>query len=257
METVIGIGWDVGGWHGTGNAVVVLRWTEGRVERIGAGCERLPRSVPTLADFVAHFCESAAAEAVVASDSVVVGIDAPLGLPTDFRSLVAGDVVGGADPEAPFLENRLAFRETDRAIARRFPSKAPLSASFDKLGNPATVAMVYANAWTRGAGPRVRREAASGGELPAVLEVYPALSKRLPTRASAARPSYAEHLSGLAPDTHLYDAAISAVLALGWACGDDVSLPRLSVTESDPGEGAIWFPTHTDWTLPPRAQVGR
>jgi hypothetical protein len=248
MEPIIGIGWDVGGWHGSGNAVVVLRWAGGRMERVGAGCERLPRSVPTLADF----------EAIVACRSVVVGIDAPLGLPTDYRALVSnGTFTGCPDPTAPFLENRLAFRETDRAIARRFPSKAPLSASFDKLGNPATVAMLYASAWTRGAGPRVGRESSSGGDVPVVLEVYPALSKDAPTRASAARPAYAGHLGGLAPDTHLYDAAISAILALGWACGDDVSLPRLSITESEPGEGAIWFPTHMDWTLPPRTRNGR
>lgn len=33
---MVAVGWDVGGWHGTGNAVVVLRWDGRRVERLGA-----------------------------------------------------------------------------------------------------------------------------------------------------------------------------------------------------------------------------
>lgn len=251
MTTVVGVGWDVGGWHGKGNAVVVVRWTGERVQCLGAGCERLPVGSPSLADFVAHFCRAVAATAVRTAVSVVVAIDAPLGFPTAFRELLTDPTATPQNPRGTFIDNRLAFRETDREIARRFPRKPPLSASFDKLGNPATVAMRHAYAWTRGAGPLVTRDATPAPGLPAVIEVYPALSKEASERKSAARARYRAHIDP-DPHPHLYDAAISAVLALGWAVGDDARLPRLAVTASEPGEGAIWYPAHSDWTLPPK-----
>ena len=46
------------------------------------------------------------------------------------------------------LDNPLAYRETDRHIYRTF-LKRPLSGSFDKLGNNATVAMVHTSARDR------------------------------------------------------------------------------------------------------------
>ena len=233
--------------------MVVLRWDGARVEHLGAGCARLPPRISTLPAFVAHFCGAAAADALSSAAAVVAGIDAPLGFPADFRALLLDPA---APPPAPHpggacLDNRLAFRETDREIARRFPTKPPLSVSLDKLSNPATVAVHHAYAWTGGAGPTVARTAPPAPGLPTVTEVYPALSKTAPQiRAEACAP-YRAYLRGLEPGTHLYDAALAAILALGWAAGDDARLPRLAVTGSAPGEGAIWFPAHADWALPP------
>jgi hypothetical protein len=252
MSAVVGIGWDVGGWHGRGNAVVALRWTGDRIEPLGDGCKALPDDVCSLDGFVNHFCGDAAASAVRSAAVVVVGIDAPLGFPTAFRELLA-DLAGARVPPRPtsgFLENPLAFRETDREIARRFPSKAPLSAAFDKLGNPATVAMHYARRWTAGSGPVVDRETPRARRVPVAIEVYPALSKREPRRAASAMSPYGPALGERSPDTHVYDAAIAAILALGWAVGDDAVLPRLAVTASERGEGAIWYPAHPEWRLP-------
>lgn len=252
MSSVIGIGWDVGGWHGKGNAVVALRWTGGRVESLGDGCKPLPADLCSLSEFVKHFCGDAAASALGSAALVVVGIDAPLGFPNAFRELLA-DPAGARvspNPTSAFLENPLAFRKTDREIAQRFPSKAPLSAAFDKLGNPATVAMLYARRWTEGSGPVVGRETQLAPREPVAIEVYPALSKQEPQRAAFARAAYRSALADRAPDTHVYDAAIAAILALGWAIGDDAVLPRLAVTASEPGEGAIWYPAHPDWCLP-------
>jgi hypothetical protein len=193
-----------------------------------------------------------ARDALRAGTRVVVGVDAPLGYPRAFRAFVADPSVPGepVDPTGPFLRNPLAFRVTDRAIAERFPRKAPLSASCDKLGNPATVAMRHAWVWTNGRGPRVDLSDRPDPDAPAVIEVYPALSKVEPRRAAEATVRYRPLLDGLVAGSHRYDAALSAVLALGWAVGDDVVLPRMGVTPSDPGEGAIWYPTHPDWSLP-------
>jgi len=252
MTEVVAVGWDVGGWHGTGNAVVVMRWDGARVQRLGEGCRVLPAGVPTLDAFVAAFCGAEAVAALRTAARVVVGIDAPLGYPLAFRAFVASPATAGVEvePFAAFLDNPLAFRATDRAIAARFPRKAPLSASFDKLGNPATVAMRHAWAWTAGRGPLARAEDRPTQGAPAVIEVYPALAKAEPRRAADAAPRYRPLLDGLPPGSHLYDAALAAVLALGWAAGDDERLPRMAVTESEPGEGAIWYPAHPEWRLP-------
>jgi hypothetical protein len=207
---------------------------------------------------VEAFCGTAASEALRAGTRVAVGVDAPLGYPRAFRAFLADPAAPGdpVDPAAPFLRNPLAFRVTDRAIAERFPRKAPLSASCDKLGNPATVAMRHAWVWTDGKGPRVDLDDRPGPGAPAVIEVYPALSKVEPRRASEAVVRYRPLLDGLVAGSHLYDAAISAILALGWAAGDDAVLPRMGVTPSGPGEGAIWYPTHPEWTLPGAPGLG-
>lgn len=249
---IVAVGWDVGGWHGTGNAVVVLGWDGTRVHRLGVGQGPLPAGGAGLGDFVEAFCGTGAHDALRARARVVVGVDAPLGYPRAFRAFVADPAASGVpvNPAAPFVDNPLAFRVTDRAIAERFPRKAPLSASFDKLGNPATVAMRHTWRWTNGRGPLVDLGDRPNPDTPAVIEVYPALSKVEPRRAAEATARYQPLLDGLMAGTDRYDAALSAILALGWAAGDDVLVPRMGVTPSAPGEGAIWYPTHAEWRLP-------
>jgi hypothetical protein len=65
-----------------------------------------------------------------------------LGFPVAFSELLAQRSTPSFDPSGPEIENPLAYRETDRQIYRTFRKK-PLSGSFDKLGNNATVAMVH------------------------------------------------------------------------------------------------------------------
>ncbi len=76
---IVAVGWDVGGWHGTGNAVVVLGWDGTRVHRLGVGQGPLLAGGAALGDFVEAFCGTGAREALRASTGVVVAVDAPLG----------------------------------------------------------------------------------------------------------------------------------------------------------------------------------
>ncbi|MCB9685805.1 MAG: DUF429 domain-containing protein [Alphaproteobacteria bacterium] len=248
--TNVAVGWDVGGWHGTGNAVAVLVLTDAGPKWLGAASGRLPSNLLDLRGFVRHFCGDEAAVAV-AAPGTVVGVDAPLGLPTTFRAFVAdaGTSISDARLCGAFLDNPLAFRKTDREIARRFPSKPPLSATFDKLGNPASVAVRHVHAWTGGRGPTVGRDVPTEG-VPSIIEVYPAFCKQLPRRAAPACVPYGSLLSDFVVGTDIYDAALAAILALGWRNGDDEVVPRLSVTDNEPGEGAIWYPSDPAWRLP-------
>lgn len=258
MNRVIGVGWDVGGWHGRNNAVAVLEWnhTTRKPELLGKGCKSLPPGVPSLSDFVEHFCkkeEKAAARSAMEDSeaTVVVAVDAPLGYPTAFRDFLTnpGKWSGAIDPSARFVLNQLGFRRTDQEIADIFPSKTPLSVSFDKLGNPASVAIRHTRHWANGAGPIVQKIKPTPRELPYIIEVYPALAKATTLRKAAACPAYSALMGDCSPGSHVYDAWLAAVLALGLAVGDDTSLPALEPTASKADEGAIWYPTSSAWRL--------
>lgn len=258
MNRVIGVGWDVGGWHGRNNAVVVLEWddTTRKPALLGKGCKNLPPGVLALPEFVEHFCKKEAKAAVRSAieDSeatVVVAVDAPLGYPTAFRDFVTnpGKWSGVIDPAARFVLNPLGFRQTDREIAALFPSKTPLSVSFDKLGNPASVAIRHTRHWAKGAGPIVQMTKPAPRELPHIIEVYPALAKATTSRQAAACSEYSGLMGDCSPGSHVYDAWLAAVLALGLAVGDDTFLPALKPTAFEADEGAIWYPTSSAWRL--------
>lgn len=86
------------------------------------------------------------------------------------------------------LDNPLAYRETDRHIYRTF-LKRPLSGSFDKLGNNATVAMVHTSRLATAGQLRVAPFDESQIGIPTAIEVYPALlkqKKRIGDRSAAA-----------------------------------------------------------------------
>jgi hypothetical protein len=92
-----------------------------------------------------------------AVERVVLAVDAPLGFPQEFvRSASAhiGSVrpmKGG--PSEPFINNRLAFRETDRFVFEMV-RKRPLSPSLDSLANNVTKARATLREATRTASGR-------------------------------------------------------------------------------------------------------
>jgi hypothetical protein len=213
-----------------------------------------------LPEFVEHFCGSTVGGVVEAAMSeaksiLIVAVDAPLGYPTAFREFVSNSSSRLAtwsdknNPSGRFIDNPLAFRLTDREIATLFPGKSPLSVSFDKLGNPASVAIRYTRHWANGESPIVQKNKPVARGLPHIIEVYPALAKTTASRKAPARPPYSAVMGECLPGSHLYDARLSAVIALGLALGDDVSLPTIEPTESQEGEGAIWYPSNLDWRL--------
>lgn len=134
------------------------------------------------------------------------------------------------------IDNPYAYRDCERWLHQQY-GKKPLSATFDRLGNNATLALSML--------PRLGDLLLVPRQQPhadrAVLEVYPALAKV----AGKASPARAEIVASLPPDvvagTDRYDAALCALMALQYAAGGAVvSLPDLVSAPSD-------FPLDEGW----------
>lgn len=141
---------------------------------------------------------------------IVLAIDAPLGFPVAFRDLLLRKPVSDMAPDSQ-IGNLLAHREAERWILKTFKKRA-LSASFDKLGNNATVAMYYAARWSEQATMAIvpfQQEQPDGH---VIIEVYPALVKK-PGGTECYSRFQCLLPDGLQPGTDEYDAAICAVLA--------------------------------------------
>lgn len=268
-KPVLGVGWDVGGWLGQKQAVAVVTWEN------DSGCARWLGSARCFSigswhrgdwqidDLVRLAWADAPADALVGFD-VNVAIDAPLGFPLGFMNLLAGGPTISFDPRRPEIENPLAYRETDRHIFDVF-GKKPLSASFDKLGNNATVAMVHTN--------RLRKQ----GRLcvlpfddklegvPTAIEVYPALLKTAKVAGMPAPAASTEAVrrllpAGAADGTDECDACICALMALASGLGGRFAgMPLMqsppTLTSEITREGWIYYPS-AEWA-PRRSTASR
>jgi hypothetical protein len=174
------------------------------------------------------------------------------------------------------LDSRIAYRDTDREVNRAYampagskaaqpkalPGPKPLSASFDRLGNNATVAMMHAAEWRRDWGFAVLPMHAPLPTGRDIIEVYPALLKRrgpegggkiLRAEASAALQNAGHLLAQVGSDAH--DAALCALMAVAFRAEGACGLPRLVGPQQVPGtdwrivcqEGWIYYPA-PDWT---------
>ncbi len=227
MPESIAVGWDVGGWRGSRQGVAVLAYDGLHRAWVGAPVaftiEALTRAGGGLLDLI-RIAWAQAPDDLLDRSRVVLAIDAPLGYPLAYQRLVSEREVGTFDL-GPEIENRFAYRDTERHIFATFGRK-PLSAPFDRLGNGATVAQAYALRWAAAHGiPIVPFSTDTGGH--AILEVYPALVKE--PRIGLCVPSMAPLLPPDAiPSTDTYDAAICAIHALAFARnGADTDLPAL------------------------------
>ena len=120
--------------------------------------------------------------------------------------------------------------------------KTPLSATFDKLGNPASVARWYVQQWTRtGARPHFKMMVSKAKPPPfSLIEVYPALAKVMPQKKSKACAGYKKIIKRVAQrNEDEKDAVLCAALALAYRRGDSKKLPRLDVATGGLKEGAI------------------
>jgi hypothetical protein len=158
---------------------------------------------------------------------VVLGIDAPLGFPIAFARLLCGGEAPGFRPDAPEIENPLAYRDCDRHIHYTL-GKKPLSASFDKLGNNATVAMHHARRLARLHGDHIVPFDSPDDGSHIFIEVYPALCKQ-PNEQGCYAP-IGHLLPGDAiPGSNSCDACICALTALAFIDGaGPTQLPRLN-----------------------------
>jgi hypothetical protein len=233
---VLGVGWDVGGWVGKKQGVAVigddLRWLETPT------CFSL-RQLPadwSLLDLI-RLGWPEAHELTLENFEIVLAVDAPFGFPRAFQDLLAGRPVPTFPASGPEIDNPFAYRDTDREIFRVF-NKKPLSASFDKLGNNATVAMVHVHRLARLHGARVPPFTEPRAGTPTIIEVYPALTKQ----KRKCHPRIASLLpDGLVEDA--YDASICAILALAFALRDEC-VPELvgpSAEQLSPAQTEGWI----------------
>ncbi len=227
VKRIIGIGWDVGGWAGDKQGIAVVQWDFGfdslnwmgtpRQITIPVGSMLTPENI--VAQVTGTYNNDYFNESLV-----IIGIDAPLGYPTDFIQFLSGNLLGFTKPERE-IDNSLAYRDTDRHIFKEL-NKKPLSHVFDKLGNNSTVAITHLQLWEN-SGYSIHPRNRSEHDRKVIIEVYPALVKN--SRTSDAR----EPIKGLLPDnlppgTDAYDAAICAIMAVAYgARGRFGKLPEM------------------------------
>ena len=143
-QPVLGVGWDVGGWIGRKQAVAIAKWDDHSAQWRGTPVRFSIADLGeswSVDDLVRYAWPEAPSE-ILQTHELVMAIDAPLSFPVAFSELLAQRSTPSIDPRVAEIDNPLAYRETDRHIYRTFLTK-PLSGSFDKLGNNATVAMVH------------------------------------------------------------------------------------------------------------------
>lgn len=242
----LGIGWDAGGWQGNKQAVAVVSWMTGAasVDWLGVSpafalSRRLPLSLNSL------LAPALGGNPLPSATRIAWAVDAPLAFPSALRDLVCGQ--GPVLQQVPDseLDNPYAYRASERWLARQYGRK-PMSATFDRLGNVATLAMSLLPVW-QAAGYRLLPQQQADADL-AVLETWPALMK--PARQQAAIAPFAQLLPAeVVPGSDRYDAALCALVALASASQDTCPLlpPLVKPVDSVPAsEGWIYHfqPSH-------------
>ncbi|MGU5769062.1 DUF429 domain-containing protein [Aeromonas sp. YN13HZO-058] len=238
--SAIGIGWDVRGWQGSAQAVAVVGWLADTNSLHWLGVSPLfrlsSRVAPDLAALLRPALQDEAVlEQVEACPYLALGIDAPLAFPRALRDLLNGQPLSCVVPERE-IDNPYAYRDCERWLYQQY-GKKPLSATFDRLGNNATLALsMLPQLSDLQLVPKGQEQASR-----AVLEVYPALAK-VGGKASPARPELAALLpEDLLVGTDRYDAALCALMALQYAAGGKVTvLPTLVQPPSDMPRDEGW-----------------
>nr|WP_240503560.1 DUF429 domain-containing protein [Natranaerobius trueperi] len=238
---MIGIGWDVGGWMGSNHGIAVCKWKHNSFHWLGKLKEvSIPkRSLISFNDLITGFEKE-----IESASKVVIGVDAPLGIPEDFINL-QNDKFTFVRPDRE-IENPLAYRFTDRHIYKVL-GKKPLSATFDRLGNNYTVAMVHCKKWCY-ENSFVIHPFEIQDNYREIIEVYPAIFKTILNDLNL---SYQiEFIKSLLPDdlyerSHSYDAALCAIMALCYSMRYTTSkLPTLVEPPENPKirtEGWIYY----------------
>ena len=241
--SIVAIGWDVRGWRGTQQAVVVLKFEKHDAQPrwwISKDFQFKPNQAISLSSIVAKAVGTESTPLLEQADKIVVGIDAPLAFPRAFIELLTNDKIS-ITPSTSEIKNPLAYRDCERWVYQQY-GKKPLSATFDKLGNGATLAISVAHALVQENFQLVPQSANKADR--AIIEVYPGIHKIEPRRAAAAiEPIHRLIPTNVPVGSDQYDAAICAILAALYAgCEEGLGLPSVSDIEEvfDPAEGWIY-----------------
>src|ERR1019366_4593041 len=166
METIIVLGWDVGGYKGSKNAfaLATVRGSETKL-RICTGEVELSNK-----DSLYKFPDNL----FLPGDNFVVAIDAPFGFPSPLLDFINNK----ADTRGYFerdIENVYVFRKTDREV-ESITGKKPLSPIFDKLGRNTFRAIRQLRKWKQDRPDLIviPWDDEPGGNLTAI-EVYPGI----------------------------------------------------------------------------------
>lgn len=236
------IGWDVRGWMSKEQAVAVLRVLDDRIEWLGF-CERFrfSQSEPlNLSSLINPAFEGDTPSGITDFTEIIVAIDAPLAFSSGFCALVEGKLQFLEPPKSE-IDNKLAYRDCERWVREQF-NKKPLSASFDKLGNNASLAISLASGLKREGFSLVPQDGTPSTR--SIIEVYPGLTKNGMGRHHAVISSLAPYMPiQFEPGTDIYDAAICALLGAvysGW--GRALNIPSLMqpIADYDMTEGWIY-----------------
>lgn len=242
---IIAIGWDVRGWRGKQQSVAIIKLDLSRKEsepqwwlsddfqfEAGAPLSLSSLVKPALGDDDLSIFHDA--------NRVIIGIDASLAFPRGFTHLL-NDSKSEFVPSASEIENPLAYRDCERWIYQTHRKK-PLSASFDKLGNGATLAMAMCHGLRKDGFAVIPQDADKADR--AVIEVYPAIVKPESRRVSAAVDAIHQLIPcDIEVGTDQYDAAICALVAAVHAGGGStLGLPELIDFEQgfDRSEGWVY-----------------
>lgn len=160
----------------------------------------------------------------ILSSNLVIGVDAPLGFPSEYSSLVAGAIGPDRRPNRE-IDSSLGYRATERWVFDTF-GKKPLSAPFDRLGNNATLAIATIRRWKRQYGFAVLPFDDDNGHR-VIIEVYPKLLEQ--KVFNGIRDSVCSNIpAGIQPNTDEYDACLAALNAIALRTAEGgVPLPRL------------------------------
>ena len=236
------IGWDVRGWMNKEQAVAVLQVCDDQIEWLDF-CEkfRFPQFEPlTLSSLINPVFNGDTPLGITDFPEIIVAIDAPLAFSSDFCALVEG-TPQFLEPPKSEIDNKLAYRDCERWVREQF-NKKPLSASFDKLGNNASLAISLARGLKTEGFSLVPQDGTPSAR--SIIEVYPGLTKKGMGRHHAFISSLAPYMPiQFEPGTDIYDAAICAVLGAvysGW--GRALNIPPLvqPIADYDLTEGWIF-----------------
>ncbi len=241
MDSIISIGWDVGGWLGSKQGIAICKWDPhlDTIEWISPNELSLPAKELFTLDYIFGLLTNKSFHDFCGDAKIVISIDSPLGVPTEYLNLLNGKHIYCKKPSRE-IESRFAYRDTERHIFEVF-GKKPLSAPFDKLGSNATVAISHVNMWCDKYGFSVHPFTKDDNSK-CIIEVYPALVKSSSGLSSRRIIELLPH--GLEKKPDAYDASICSILGIIYAAsGCFRNFPKLvEPTDRNPmNEGWIYY----------------
>ena len=219
IKEVIAIGWDVGGWLGKKQATAVARFHNKKLEWLGVSPAFAfdKKAAPGFAELATPAVGDELAGKLRKSSNIIIGVDAPLAFPRGFLSFLRNPGVAKVEIPESEINNPLAYRDCERWINETY-GKKPLSASFDKLGNNATLALSTVARLRKDNFVLIPQKSSRANR--GIIEVYPGLLKITKTRVARAIPEVAAHLpKHVRPGSDEYDACLCAIIAAVFRVG--------------------------------------